>query len=200
MKLRIVGGSLKRRVMEVKGGLDDFRPTLERTREALAESLKTRIFGASVVDLCAGSGIFGFEMLSRGAAYVHFVEDHRGRAAAIKSISRRFGVEQQCRVIVSDVDKFLQRTQDLYDIIYFDPPYDVEGLAALLPEVVTHLSDGGICLYEHRKGDGHECLIDRQEGVESRHRNYGRTRVDFITRVAPLNRNTVSDVRSKDDD
>lgn len=184
MKLRIIGGDLKRRVISLGERLAGFRPTRDRIREAVAESLKPRICGARVADLCAGSGAFGFEMLSRGARVVHFVESDRPRAAMIDAHARRFAVEQRCRVFVSDVARFLQRCRDTYDIIYFDPPYDVESLAALLPAVVAHVAEEGVCVYEHRTGDGFERRLDPPRGLEVRHRTYGRTRVDFVTPVA----------------
>jgi 16S rRNA (guanine966-N2)-methyltransferase len=63
----------------------DIRPTMEKIRGAIFSSLGERIVGARVLDLFAGSGAFGLEAMSRGAANATFVDHHRDAIAAIQS-------------------------------------------------------------------------------------------------------------------
>lgn len=151
MKLRITSGSLRGRVITIPPKLEDFRPTLERYRQAIAESIKLSIVDAHVVDICAGSGAFGFEMLSRGARQVDFVEEHRGRSKHIEHHAELFGAQHSCTVFGTSVATFVQRSRTLYDIIYFDPPYEDSTLAQLTPQLFTLLAPKGILLYEHNR-------------------------------------------------
>ena len=106
MKLRIISGELKGRYVVVGDGID-IRPTQERVRESVAEIVKRRLRGAAVADLCAGSGAFGFEMASRGAASVDFVEADKRAAVNIRENADALGVADRVRVVRDDVRKFV---------------------------------------------------------------------------------------------
>lgn len=150
MRLRIVSGSLGGRFLTVRGRDGDFRPTSERVREAVANRLRPRAASSQVGDFCAGSGAFGFEMLSAGAGFVHFVEKDRGRAEVIRGHARQFGVEDRCAVFACDIRSFLAGPGQSYDIVYFDPPYDDAELRALTPALIARLNQGGVLIYERR--------------------------------------------------
>jgi 16S rRNA (guanine966-N2)-methyltransferase len=151
MKLRIVAGSLRGRTLNFPDSKVAFRPTLERTRQALADMLQRNIGGGRVADLCAGSGAFGFEMLSRGAATADFVENDRNRAASIQRHAEKFGVLDRCRIMVRDVTSFAAVAHGAYAVIFFDPPYDREEMAPLVPVLTRMLSPGGMLLYQRRR-------------------------------------------------
>jgi 16S rRNA (guanine966-N2)-methyltransferase len=151
MKLRIVSGSLRGRIVQCPERRLVFRPTLERTRQAVADMLQTRIDGSVAADLCAGSGAFGFEMISRGAARVDFVENDRRCAALLGKHAEKFGVFGQCRIVVRDVADFVRSSGQRYDIIFFDPPYEGDGMRALIPSILSLLSGGGILLFQRRR-------------------------------------------------
>ena len=59
------------------------RPATDRMREAVFSSLGASVQNSQVLDLFAGTGSYGLEALSRGAAGVCFVENNR---AAIKCL------------------------------------------------------------------------------------------------------------------
>ena len=152
MKLRIVSGSLKGRTIHGPDKDLSFRPTLERTRQSIADMITPRCAaGALAADLCAGSGAFGFEMLSRGARRVDFVENDRNRAALIREHAEKFGVLDQCRITAKDVAAFLQSTREKYDIVFFDPPYDASHLNGLVPGLMKLVAPGGVLLYQRRR-------------------------------------------------
>jgi 16S rRNA (guanine966-N2)-methyltransferase len=150
MKLRIISGLLKGRFVIVPDSTD-FRPTSERTRESLAEIIKNQLPGKRVADFCAGSGAMGFEMVSRGAAHVDFIEIDRNRAAIINKNAQNLGISQCCHVITKDIRSFLQNTSELYDVIFFDPPYDNDELKDMISTLLLRLTETGIVVYEFRK-------------------------------------------------
>jgi 16S rRNA (guanine966-N2)-methyltransferase len=164
MRLRIVAGSLRGRIVQYQDRRPDFRPTLERTRRAIADMLGPLIGGSVTADLCAGSGAFGFEMLSRGAASVDFVENDHRYAALIRQHAEKFGVAAECRVIMQDAHGFVRSCAARYDIVFFDPPYGAEGMRSLVPLILPLLSPEGLLLYQRRRrtgiGESAPCPFD----------------------------------------
>lgn len=110
------------------------RPTPDRVRETVFNWLREAIAGARCLDLFAGTGAFGFESLSRGAAEVWFVEQDRALVEALNAQAATFGVRP--RVLRQDVAALLRGPATArFDIAFLDPPYAlrVEPLLALLP-------------------------------------------------------------------
>src|SRR5215831_18458706 len=83
----------------------DVRPTMDMVREAIFSSLGDRVVGARVLDLFAGSGAFGIEALSRGAAEAVFVDNHPKAITTIQNNLRKTKLEGQ--VIRADAFRFL---------------------------------------------------------------------------------------------
>jgi 16S rRNA (guanine966-N2)-methyltransferase len=187
MKLRIVSGTLSRRFVTVEKRAQQFRPTQERIRTAVAETLKARIPGARAADFCAGSGTLGIELVSRGAAHVDFVENDRGRAAVILRHCEAFGIGNRCTVITQDVRRFIdaydgQAGSSAYDIIFYDPPYGDAGLASLVPAIARLLMDDGVLAYERDKAETSQGARLVANGFSAEERTYGDTVVEFIRR------------------
>lgn len=151
--VRVIAGSLKGRVLAYPPGRE-VRPTMQRTRAALFDSLGHRIGGALFVDLFAAAGGVGIEAASRGAAFVHFVEKNRRALDALHVNLERCGLGgDSCDVHAADVFAFLEasRPSDFAGAIFFaDPPY-AGGSAA---EVLESLAANGyheiaLLLLEH---------------------------------------------------
>src|SRR5690606_23505737 len=83
-RLRIIGGDWRSRVV-VFADAPGLRPTPDRVRETLFNWLQPTIVGANCLDLFAGSGVLGFEALSRGAAAVTALELDPQACAAIRA-------------------------------------------------------------------------------------------------------------------
>src|ERR1700760_4877119 len=85
--MRVVGGRLRSRPIAGPKG-QGLRPTADRLREALfnilAHAYGDPITGARVLDLFAGTGALGIEAVSRGAAFVLFVDDGAEARALIR--------------------------------------------------------------------------------------------------------------------
>ena len=81
-KVRIIAGHHRHRLIDFPS-IENLRPTADRVRETLFNWLMPYIQDANCLDCFAGSGILGFEALSRGASNVTFID---GARAAIDSI------------------------------------------------------------------------------------------------------------------
>jgi 16S rRNA (guanine966-N2)-methyltransferase len=180
MKLRIISGLYKGRFISVsdKGG---FRPTSERTRESLSQIILPYLENARVADICAGSGAFGFEMISRGALHADFIERDRMRAAEIRKNAAALGIEDKCTIINIDVTYFFEKTTGTYDLIFFDPPYDDQVLKDVVPSLCTRLNPDGILLYESRKMRRTDAAYSvTQDNQPFEIRTFGDTMVSFF--------------------
>ena len=182
MKLRIISGTLSRRYITVDKSAQRFRPTQERVRQSVAETLKPRIPGSHAADFCAGSGAMGIELVSRGASHVDFVDDDRSRCQSIARHCEAFGIGAQCTVITRDIRRYLD-TGASYDIIFYDPPYGDAALAALVPALASHLSKGGVLVYERDSRAAPQGGALPAGGFRFEERTYGDTVVEYITRL-----------------
>ncbi len=104
------------------------RPATESNRERLFSSLGEKTRGKRVLDLFAGSGSYGLEALSRGAAYAHFVESNRKIFRDLKvnfeMVRKSAGLEdRQAGFANRGVLEFLRQRQQCYDLVFLDPPY-----------------------------------------------------------------------------
>jgi 16S rRNA (guanine966-N2)-methyltransferase len=182
MKLRIISGFLKGRYITV-ADTNQFRPTLERTRESVAEIIKLLIPGARVADVCAGSGAMGLELLSRGAVSVDFIEKDRKTAEQLRKNVKHFGVEERCNILVTDVLSFLKNQMATYDIIFYDPPYDNLELKRVVLSMIEKLSNDGIFLYEQRKTrNDKNTPKPLPDATPYDSRTFGETLVEFYQR------------------
>ena len=148
--LRIVGGRHRGRRLQFPAGVE-IRPTPDRVRETLFNWLQPRIADARVLDLFAGSGALGLEALSRGAAQVTFVEKDRRAAEAIAALAREW---QEAGATVEPVDAlaWLEKTAGGFDLVFVDPPYDSNLLAAVLETLARRqlLAPDARVYVEHR--------------------------------------------------
>ncbi len=134
------------------------RPTSDRVRESLFGALESlsAISGARVLDLYAGSGALGLESLSRGAASAEFVERGRQAAAIVRrnaAIVAKAGGMPSGRVHESAVHAFLQRASGPFDLVFTDPPYDLDDTAmtADLVALAPLLSSDAVVVVERAR-------------------------------------------------
>ncbi len=151
--MRVISGLYGGRV--IKSPPDNkTRPTSDRLRETLFNVLAPRIDDETrFLDVCAGTGAIGIEALSRGAAFVTFVDLSKRSCALIEENLDKLGIpEQQTDILGLDADNFAGREHKSgWDIAFFDPPYDSD-YGIVLHEFgfnKTLLNDGGILVVEH---------------------------------------------------
>jgi 16S rRNA (guanine966-N2)-methyltransferase len=124
---RIVGGVAGGRRLAVPAGRE-VRPTSERVREALASALEARLGGLggrTVLDLFAGTGAVGLELLSRGAAAVTLVESSAAVRKVLEANVAGLGLPG-ATVVGKRAETVLQGTDDGWDISFLDPPYALD--------------------------------------------------------------------------
>jgi 16S rRNA (guanine966-N2)-methyltransferase len=138
--VRIVGGVAKGRrlVVPAKGT----RPTSERAREALFNSLRSLldVEGARVLDLFAGSGAVGLEALSRGAAAATFVESDRTAVAILRRNVATVGLPGASVLARPAASVLAVESETPYDLVFADPPYAMSD--ADLSVLLRRLADG----------------------------------------------------------
>ncbi len=135
--MRITGGAARGIPLVLPKG-DHVRPATDALRQAVFSSLAARVPGARFLDLFAGSGAYGLEALSRGAAGGVFVERdertaaclRRNVAAVCKSLRRD---EHDLRVVTADATTFSPAAGAPPSLVFIDPPWDrIEAVAPAL--------------------------------------------------------------------
>jgi 16S rRNA (guanine966-N2)-methyltransferase len=186
--MRVIAGSAGGTRLEVpKRGV---RPTMDRVKAAIFSSLGDAIIGAHVLDLFAGSGALGIEALSRGAAFVLFVDEDRQSIAAIQKNLATANLKG--RVRHEDVFIFIRRSvgKERFQIIFADPPYEktksgerfTEKL--LTNEALPYLLDGhGLFVLEKRPA---EKMPKTKFWKLVRQKTYGTTEVLFLSATPTL--------------
>jgi 16S rRNA (guanine966-N2)-methyltransferase len=148
--VRIIGGSWRRYRIAIPPG-DGQRPTPDRVRETLFNWLLPRIEGAECLDLFAGTGVLGFEALSRNAGRAVLVERDQHAVELLKRINE--DLDARAEIVCADAKEYLSRpVVRPFDIAFVDPPYAedvVPTLAGLLP-----LMKPRACIYLERARGG----------------------------------------------
>lgn len=150
--MRIIAGSAGGRLI-VAPATSDTRPATDRVREAIFSSIGSRVEDSAAADLYAGSGSFGFEALSRGAASAVFVENGNKAIAALKQNLDSLSLGGS--IVRSSVRRFLESTPLRFDLVFIDPPWpmpseDLEQDFALLDLVLNPL---GLVVASRRHSD-----------------------------------------------
>ncbi|MGH8017640.1 MAG: RsmD family RNA methyltransferase [Opitutaceae bacterium] len=106
----------------------DIRPAMDRLRQGVFSSLGARVEGARFIDFFAGTGSYGLEALSRGAAGGVFVENNRAAVAAlsenITAVCRSAGcAESLVRIQKMDALAWTPAPEDRADLVFADPPF-----------------------------------------------------------------------------
>jgi 16S rRNA (guanine966-N2)-methyltransferase len=122
--LRVIAGSARgTNLAPVPKGV---RPTADRVRESLFNSLGQFFDGGNVLDLYAGTGALGIEALSRGHDRAVFVERDTKVRDVIHENLRRTHLSDRAEVIGGEVEAVigtLEGRGETFDLIFADPPY-----------------------------------------------------------------------------
>jgi 16S rRNA (guanine966-N2)-methyltransferase len=129
--MRIIGGSAAGTILKAPKGFD-VRPTPDLVRQAIFNSLGSRVVGARVLELFAGTGALALECLSRGAIHALVVEKSSKHAQFIRE---NFALARlpagQMEVRVQDAFTMLAQLQEagrVFELIMADPPYGEKNI------------------------------------------------------------------------
>jgi 16S rRNA G966 N2-methylase RsmD len=107
--VRLTAGIWRGRGLAVPRGI---RPTTELARKAAFDILGQAVVGAAVLDACAGSGAYGLEALSRGAAHATFVEADRRVAKILRGNVGRLGAGERASIEETSVARFSSNVKE----------------------------------------------------------------------------------------
>lgn len=175
--MRIIGGSLKGLRLNPPKNLP-VRPTTDLAKEALFNILLNQIEfeDLKVLDLFSGTGNISLEFASRGASLVMSIDRSIQCIHYLKDTARQHKLEQ-IKTFKADVFKYLQLETDQYDLIFADPPYDLNQIPEI-PKIIFDkelLKPGGLLIVEHQSLQN---LSNHPAFVEQR--KYGHSSFSFF--------------------
>jgi 16S rRNA (guanine966-N2)-methyltransferase len=179
--MRIIAGAHRGRVL-VAPRVHPTRPTADRTRQAIFNVLDHAAFapdlaGARVADLFAGSGAFGIEALSRGAAWCLFVDSG---AEPVQVVARNLDTLRcaDARIERGDATRVPAPPEAPFDLVFLDPPYGM-GLAekALANLRAGWLTEASLVVVERGQSEG-PLVAAGFETLDER--AWGAARVSFL--------------------
>jgi 16S rRNA (guanine966-N2)-methyltransferase len=179
VSVRVIAGTLKGRRLKTPSWVG-LRPTSDKLRETLFNILAGRIRGARVLDGYSGTGALGIEALSRGAAWVTFIDRDRRAQALIAENLALCGIENVYAIMPTTVAGALDALSEspaakpfgakflgtklfddarlfdakLFDVVLLDPPYAPESrddLAPILTAAGRLIAPNGVLVLERAR-------------------------------------------------
>lgn len=175
--MRIISGTYKGRRFNPPTSITA-RPTTDFAKESLFNLLNNRmdLEGITALDLFSGTGSISYELVSRGAMHVTAIEMSDKHIAFIKKIIKQLKMDN-LRVLRSDVFRFVDKCTMTFDLIFADPPYQMEDIQQIPDKVFKRgcLKEDGVLIVEHgSKTD----FSEHNNFVE--HRHYGNVHFSFF--------------------
>ena len=177
--MRISAGAQRNRRLRSARGLRT-RPTSDRIRQAIFNVLGPAIAGMRVLDLFAGSGAFGLDALSRGAAAATFIERDPAALASLRANVTALGVAERAEVFGEEVAHALPRLIGegaRFECVFLDPPYTGDLAATTLEALApgAFLSENAVLIVQAF----HKTAVPERCGalVRTWQRRYGDSQV-----------------------
>lgn len=175
--MRIIRGTHRGRKITAPANLP-VRPTTDLAKESLFNILENNIYfeDLEVLDLYAGTGSISYEFASRGSKLVIAIDIHPNCVRFISETATKLGFEQLKAVRSSSIG-YLGHCRQKFDLIFADPPYDLEGIEEAVELVFKKelLKEGGWLVIEHSEGKDFSAFPNF-----SQHRNYGKVNFSFF--------------------
>ena len=174
--IRITGGEDRSRLLKTPDSKLT-KPTMDKVRAGVFSALGDSVIGATVLDLFAGSGSYGFEALSRGAKSATFVDSQLLATKIIKENGANLRKEN-IQVFNMDIFSFLQQNSQEFSIIFADPPYKLDIYEKLVKTLIlsNFLSSNAIIVLESEN----ELDLDFSYFSSVRSYKYGLARVYIL--------------------
>jgi 16S rRNA (guanine966-N2)-methyltransferase len=180
--MRILTGKFKGR--NLTGSKDQsIRPTTNRVKESIFNTLQDFCLDADVADFFSGSGGLGLEALSRDARHVSFIEQASSSVKVLtKNLTTVSVPPADYRIIQEDAIRYAETTKDNFDLIFMDPPFVYPPLQQLVDHVCARglLRIKGILVIEHEITNP---LADRTDAYHIvKQKKIGRSLISYIYR------------------
>lgn len=176
--MRVISGIYKHRRFDIPPTFKA-RPTTDFAKESLFNVLGGYFDFEEVnaaIDLFSGTGSISLELVSRGCRKVISVEKDPAHYSFINKVMREVKADRWFP-IRADAFTYIAKCRDKFDIIFADPPYQLEGIAGIPDKILDRgmLSDGGVLVLEHGKNlsfESHPGFVE--------HRHYGSVNFTFF--------------------
>ena len=120
--MRIISGRLGGRQFASPHG-HRTHPMSDKVRGALFNALGD-IQGLRVLDAFAGTGALSFEAISRGASEAVVIDSDKNAQRTLTENVKTLGLKSQVQVIKASAGAWLSTTDESFDLVLCDPPYD----------------------------------------------------------------------------
>jgi 16S rRNA (guanine966-N2)-methyltransferase len=177
--MRIIAGHLGGRQFASPRG-HRTHPMSDKVRGALFNTLGD-IEGLGVLDAFAGSGALGYEAVSRGAAQALAIENDQSAQQAIAANIILLGLPSQLKLITASANAWLSTTNEEFDIVLCDPPYDDPQLK-LLERLAGRAKPTGLVVFSLPPTVRLSLPADKYELLAAK--DYGDARLSFYRRLA----------------
>jgi len=175
--MRIISGKYKGRRISAPSNITA-RPTTDFAKEGLFNLLNNRMDfeGIDVLDLFAGTGGISIEFVSRDCKSVISIEQNDRHCAFIRKVCGELKIDN-LSLLKTDVFKFINSCHTQFDMIFADPPYELNRIEEIPDLIFGHnlLKADGLFVLEHSaktKFTNHPNFAD--------HRNYGNVNFSFF--------------------
>lgn len=178
--MRIIGGIYKGKQLVTPKNLP-VRPTTDFAKEGLFNILNNKIDfeDLNVLDLFCGTGNISLEFASRGAKKIVAIDKHSPCLNFVRDTAKALKLNA-IYTERGDVFKYLEKAHARYDLVFADPPYELDNIAAIHDLVYQQglLNPEGILVIEHGpKTD----LCGKEHYLETR--KYGNVHFSFFQKT-----------------
>ncbi len=174
--MRIINGTHRGKIIKVPKGLP-VRPTTDFAKEGLFNILTNKVNFEDTIflDLFSGTGHISLEVASRGSKNITSVDNDFKCVGFLKTISKEYKFD--INTIKADVFEFLKTCKTKFDLIFADPPYELETIANIHTLIFENnlLNPNGILIVEH----GPKTKLDTLPNF-TQHRKYGNVNFSFF--------------------
>lgn len=179
--MKILTGSLRGRNIQFRP-TPGLRPTADKVRKAIFDTLQGALVDKKVLDLFSGTGAIGFETLSNGAKQVIFVEENKNQVRQISDNLKNLNLLSCTEVICQDSIQAIKDLEDedqAFDFVFADPPYD-KGFTARFLNAISNspiIGPSSVIVLETRRQEDLPTAIGKLTLIKTK--IYGDSKVSF---------------------
>lgn len=179
--MRIISGLAKGRKLLSPVGMGT-RPTLDRVKESIFDIIQNEVYGATVLDVFAGTGSLGLEAASRGAKNCYLVDKSPESFGFLRKNIVNLKFEEICKCFNMDSYNALKEFAAkgiVFNLIFIDPPY----MKDMIPQAVEIISEKKLMASDGlivTKIDSKEDIYKGTEDIVlTKYKKYGNTTICF---------------------